>query len=130
MVTNMTKDYLRYMFKIGVAYREDVDEVTEVIKLVNEDLHNDEVYGPLNLEPIEIMGLGRFADSALIIKATTKTKPIKQWKVAREFNRRLKKAFDERNIEMPFPHLTLYAGQDKNGQAAPIHVVTNSTATA
>ncbi|MCP4685445.1 MAG: mechanosensitive ion channel family protein [bacterium] len=55
----------------------------------------------------------------------TKTKPIKQWKVARELNRRLRKAFDERNIEIPFPHLTLYAGQDKNGQAAPIHVVTS-----
>ncbi|MFH1374768.1 MAG: mechanosensitive ion channel family protein [bacterium] len=125
IVTNMTKDYSRYVFEIGVAYREDVDEVAEVIKQVDEELRNDENYGPLILEPIEIMGLDQFADSALIIKARTKTKPIKQWKVAREFNRRLKKAFDERDIEIPFPHLTLYAGQNKKGQAAPIHVVTD-----
>jgi len=130
IVTNMTKDYSRYLFEIGVAYREDVDEVCEVIKLVDEDLRNDPEYAPLILEPIEVFGLDQFADSALIIKARTKTKPIKQWTVAREFNRRLKKAFDERNIEIPFPHLTLYAGQDKNSQAAPVHVVVDSNPTA
>jgi small conductance mechanosensitive channel len=130
IVTNMTKDYSRYLFEIGVAYREDVDEVFEVIKLVDEDLRQDPEYGPMILEPIEIMGLDQFADSALIIKARTKTKPIRQWKVAREFNRRLKKAFDERDIEIPFPHRTLYAGQDKKSQAAPIHVVVDSSPTA
>ena len=57
-----------------------------------------------------------------------KTKPIKQWKVAREFNRRLKKAFDEQNIEIPFPHLTLYAGQDKTGQAPPHHIISHEPA--
>jgi small conductance mechanosensitive channel len=123
IVTNMTKDYSRYIFEIGVAYREDVDEVFEVIKLVDDELREDPEYGPLILEPMEIMGLDQFADSALIIKARTKTQPIKQWKVAREFNRRLKKAFDERDIEIPFPHRTLYAGQDKQNKAAPIRVV-------
>lgn len=126
IVTNMTKDYSRYVFDIGVAYREDVDEVAEVIKQVDEELRNDPVFSAYILEPIEIMGLDQFADSALIIKARTKTRPIKQWKVAREFNKRLKKAFDERDIEIPFPHLTLYAGQDKKGQAPPIHVLTET----
>jgi len=122
IVTNLTKDFSRYVFEIGVAYREDVDEVFEVIKEVDKDLREDPEYGPMILEPIEIMGLDQFADSALVIKARTKTTPIKQWKVAREFNRRLKKAFDARDIEIPFPHVTLYAGQGKQGEAAPIHV--------
>jgi small conductance mechanosensitive channel len=125
IVTNMTKDFSRYVFEIGVAYREDVDEVMNIIREVDEDLRADPVYGPDILEPIDVMGLDQFADSALIIKARTKTKPIKQWRVAREFNRRLKKVFDERGIEIPFPHLTLYAGQDKKGEAAPIHVALN-----
>ncbi|MDZ7261042.1 MAG: mechanosensitive ion channel family protein [candidate division KSB1 bacterium] len=122
VVTNMTKEYSRYVFDIGVAYREDVDEVIEVIKEVDEDLRNDPDFGPDILEPIEILGLDQFADSAIIIKARTMTKPIKQWRVAREFNRRLKKKFDERDIEIPFPHLTLYMGQDKQGQAPPMHL--------
>jgi small conductance mechanosensitive channel len=124
IVTNMTKDYSRYVFEIGVAYREDVDEVFSVIKKVDEDLRADPEFKDLILEPIEIMGLDQFADSALVIKARTKTIPIKQWKVAREFNRRLKKAFDAADIEIPFPHVTLYMGQDKKGQAAPLRVST------
>lgn len=123
VVTNMTKDYSRYVFDIGVAYREDVDEVIEVIKKVDEELRNDPEYKEDILEPIEILGLDQFADSAIVIKARTTTAPIKQWRIGREFNRRLKKKFDERNIEIPFPHVTLYMGQDKKGSAPPLHVV-------
>jgi len=123
VVTNMTKDYSRYVFDIGVAYREDVDEVIRVVRQVDEELRSDPAFGPDILEPIEILGLDQFAESAVIIKARTKTKPIKQWTVAREFNRRLKKRFDEKNIEIPFPHVTLYAGKDKAGQAPPLSVL-------
>jgi small conductance mechanosensitive channel len=122
IVTNMTKEYSRYVFDIGVAYREDVDEVIEVLKQVDEELRSDPTFGPDILEPIEILGLDQFAESAIIIKARTKTRPIKQWGVAREFNRRLKKKFDEKGIEIPFPHVTLYLGQDKTGHAAPLQV--------
>jgi small-conductance mechanosensitive channel len=123
VVTNMTKEYSRYVFDVGVAYRENVDEVIEVIRQVDEGLRNDPAFGPDILEPIEILGLDQFADSAVIVKARTKTRPIKQWGVAREFNRRLKKVFDARGIEIPFPHMTLYMGQDKTGQAPPVNVV-------
>jgi len=128
VVTNMTKEYSMYVFDIGVAYREDVDEVISIIKEIDEDLRNDPKFKDDILAPMEVMGLDQFADSAVIIKARTKTKPIKQWGVAREFNRRLKKTFDEKNIEIPFPHMTLYMGQDKDGQAPPVHVaVTGKT---
>jgi small-conductance mechanosensitive channel len=128
VVTNMTKEYSRYVFDIGVAYREDVDEVIEVVKEVDADLRNDPNFMNDILEPIEILGLDQFADSAVIIKARTKTKPIMQWAVGREFNRRLKKKFDEKSIEIPFPHMTLYMGQDKAGKSPPLHVVTNRSA--
>jgi small conductance mechanosensitive channel len=122
IVTNMTKEYSMYVFDIGVAYREDVDEVINIIKEIDEGLRNDPEFKDDILAPMEVLGLDQFADSAIIIKARTKTKPIKQWRVAREFNRRLKKTFDERDIEIPFPHMTLYMGQDKDGQAPPVHV--------
>jgi small conductance mechanosensitive channel len=123
VVTNMTKEYSRYVFDIGVAYREDVDQVISVVKQVDEELRSDPAFSADILEPIEILGLDQFADSAIIIKARTKTKPIKQWAVGREFNRRLKKKFDEKDIEIPFPHVTLYMGQDKDGTAAPMNVL-------
>ena len=122
IVTNMTKDYSRYVFEIGVAYREDVDEVIKVIKEVDEELRNDPDFKNDILDPIEIFGLDKFGDSAIVIKARTTTKPIKQWRVGREFNRRLKKKFDERDIEIPFPHRTLYMGQGKKGEAASMKI--------
>jgi small-conductance mechanosensitive channel len=123
LVTNMTQKYSYYLFDIGVAYREDYDEVVKVVKEVDETMRNDPAYKDDILEPIEILGLDKFADSAVIIKARVKTRPIKQWGIGREFNRRLKKAFDDRNIEIPFPHVTLYMGQDKDGSAAPMYIV-------
>jgi small conductance mechanosensitive channel len=123
VVTNMTKDFSRYVFDIGVAYRENVDEVIEVIKEVDEELRNDPDYKNDILEPIEIFGLDQFADSAVIVKARTTTVPVKQWRVGREFNRRLKKKFDEKNIEIPFPHVTLYMGRDKEGQSPPLRIL-------
>ena len=123
VVTNMTKEYSRYVFDIGVAYRENVDEVIEVIKIVDEDLRNDPEFKNDIIEPMEILGLDEFADSAVIIKTRTTTKPIKQWRVAREFNRRLKMKFDELDIEIPFPHMTHYIGQDKQNQSPPLNIV-------
>ena len=126
VVTNMTKEYSRYVFDIGVAYREDVDEVIKVIRQVDAELREDPEFKTDILEPIEILGLDQFADSAIIIKARTKTQPIRQWAVAREFNRRLKKKFDELDIEIPFPHVTLYAGQNKDGTSPPLNIVSRN----
>lgn len=125
-VTNMTKEFSCYVFNIGVAYREDVDEVIEVIKRIDEELRNDPVFKDDILKPLEVMGLDEFADSAIIIKARTTTKPIKQWRIGREFNRRMKKKFDELNIEIPFPHVTFYPGREKDGTTPPLHMVSRS----
>ena len=123
MVTNMTKEYSRYVFDIGVAYREDVDEVMRIIKEIDEEMRGDPEFKDDIIEPIEVLGVDQFANSAVIIKARTTTLPIKQWRVAREFNRRIKKRFDELKIEIPFPHVTLYMGEGKDGKAPPLHVV-------
>ncbi len=122
VVTNMTKEYSRYVFEIGVAYREDVDEVMNVIAKLDEELRADPDFADDILAPLEILGVDAFADSAVIIKARTTTKPIQQWRVGREFNRRMKRRFDELGIEIPFPHVTIYAGQEKTGAAPPMHV--------
>jgi small-conductance mechanosensitive channel len=121
-VTNMTKDFSYYVFDIGVAYRENVDQVIEVIKQVDADMRQDPAFSAMIMAPIEVLGLDQFGDSAVIVKARTKTKPIMQWSVGREFNKRLKKAFDERDIEIPFPHITFYAGKDKDGNSPPVNV--------
>jgi small conductance mechanosensitive channel len=102
-VTNLTKDFSMYQIDIGVSYKDDPDKVFEVMRKVDEEMRNDPSYQSLMLAPIEIAGVDRFADSSVIIKARLKTTPINQWTVGREYNRRMKKAFAENNIEIPFP---------------------------
>jgi small-conductance mechanosensitive channel len=122
VVTNMTKEFSRYVFEISVAYREDVDEVIGVIKTIDEELRNDPEFKADIIAPIEIFGLDKFADSAVVIQARTTTLPSKQWRVGREFNRRLKQRFDHLDIEIPFPHVTLYLGKDKQGTSSSTHI--------
>ena len=110
-LSNMTHEYSYYVFDIGVAYKEDVDRVMEILKEIGDEIMQDEYYRSLIIEPLEIWGVDKFADSAVIIKARIKTLPIKQWEVGREINRRIKKRFDEEGIEIPFPHHSLYAGE-------------------
>ena len=121
-VKNMTKDFAFALFDIGVAYREDVDNVIEVVTALSEELRQDADFAWRITAPIEILGLDRFADSAVMIKVRIKTRPIQQWNVMREFNRRMKRRFDELGIEMPFPHQTIYFGVDRAGQAPPAHL--------
>jgi small conductance mechanosensitive channel len=122
VVTNMTKDYSRYVFEVGVAYREDVDEVIKVLLAIDEEMRKDAAFKDDILAPLEVAGLDKFGDSAIIIKARTMTKPIQQWRIGREFNRRIKKKFDELGIEIPFPHQTIYFGKDKKGDSPPLNV--------
>lgn len=122
IVSNLTKEFSYYMMNIGIAYRESPDEAIAVIKKIGAQMQQDDDYKDWILEPIEVLGVDAFADSAVIIKARIKTRPIKQWVVGREFNRRLKYRFDEVGIEIPFPHQTIYFGEDKQGNSPPAHI--------
>jgi len=110
-ISNMSMEWSAITLDVGVAYKEDVDEVMKIMKQVGDDLTNDEKFKDVILEPLEIFGLNEFADSAIVIKARIKTQPLQQWAVGREYRRRLKKAFDENGIEIPFPHSTVYWGE-------------------
>ncbi len=110
-LSNLTKEWSAYVFDIGVAYKEDTDRVVDAMKEVVNGMREDEYFGPLILEDVEIFGVDNYGDSAVVVKGRVKTKPSKQWEVGRQFLRRLKKVFDERNIEIPFPHRSIYFGE-------------------
>ncbi|MBN1570147.1 MAG: mechanosensitive ion channel family protein [Acidobacteria bacterium] len=110
-VSNLTKEFSYSVLSVGVAYKENVDEVMEVLKSIGENLAQDESFGSLVLEPIEILGVDDLGDSQVTIKIRIKTLPLKQWIVGRELRRRIKNTFDKRGIEIPFPHVSVYFGE-------------------
>lgn len=111
-LSNMTKDWSGMVFDVGVAYKEDTDRVVEVMKRVASELREDDAYKENIIDDLEVFGVDSFGDSAVVVKARFKTKPIQQWAVGREYRRRLKKAFDGEGIEIPFPHRTIYWGAE------------------
>ncbi len=121
-IENLTRDFAFALLDIGIAYREDVDAVIEVIKTLGAEIRNDPAYSDKIIEDIQILGLDRFDDSAVIVRARIKTLPLQQWAVKRGFNLMMKRRFDELGIEIPFPHQTIYFGEDKEGNAPPAPV--------
>src|SRR6056297_1614357 len=113
-ISNMTKDWSAMVFDIGVAYKENLDKVMDLMKQVGDQMKADEDFSDRIIEPIEIFGVDEFGDSAITIKARLKTKPIQQWTVGREYRKRLKDTFDKHNIEIPFPHTTVYWCEEIN----------------
>lgn len=117
-VVNFTKGYAHAVLSIGVAYKENVDEVMAVIKELGKELRKDPYFGKLTLADLEMLGVDDFGDSKVILKCRVKTMPIKQWEVARELRRRIKNRFDELGIEIPFPHRMVYWGTGKEERQA------------
>jgi len=121
-VTNMSRGFAQSVVDVGVAYRENTDEAIGVMSEVGAGMRADPVFGAKILDDLEIAGVDKWADSAVILRCRFKVRPLEQWNVRREFLRRLKMAFDARGIEIPFPHLTIYSGAAKDGTAPPFRV--------
>ncbi|MFC1651803.1 mechanosensitive ion channel family protein [Patescibacteria group bacterium] len=104
MVSNRTKHWSKAMLDVPVDYDSDVDKVMKIIDQVGEELAKDKDYKDSIINPLHVLGLDDFSESGLIFKVLGKTKAQKQWRVKREFRRRLKKEFDKEGIEIPYPH--------------------------
>ena len=112
LVSNMTKDWSRYVIDLGVAYKEDVDYVMEALKKIGAELAAEPEFSQYILEPLEVLGVDNFGSSGVVIKIMITTLPLKQWDVGRELRRRIKNRFDELGIEIPFPHTKVYWGDE------------------
>ncbi len=108
--TNYTKDMSRVNMNIGVAYKTDLEHAMQVLNRVGQELADEEEWGPIILDPIKALRVDSFGDSAIEIKVLGEVLPIRQWDVSGEYRLRVKKAFDDEGIEIPFPHRTLYMG--------------------
>ncbi|AWJ88344.1 mechanosensitive ion channel protein [Azospirillum baldaniorum] len=110
-VKNMSKDFSYALFEVRVAYREDPDRVIELLKEIGTGLQSDALFAPDIMAPLEVMGLDKFQpDSTQLITARFKTRPTRQWGVSREFNRRMRKRFEELGVEVPTGSMQLIVG--------------------
>lgn len=125
-VTNKSRGFAYAVIDVGISYRENIEEVFGIMREVGAQMRASEAFATRIIEDIDIAGVQDWADSAVVLRCRFKVIPLEQWDVRREFLRRLKQAFDAHDIEIPYPHLTIYAGQDKYGSAPAFRVINKS----
>lgn len=110
VVTNRSMEFSYAVVDLGIAYRENIDEVFEVLREVARELRADTAFAARILDDLDIAGVEQLADTSVMLRCRMKCVPLEQWNIRREYLRRIKAAFDARGIEIPFPQFTLHAG--------------------
>ncbi len=114
-VVNMSRGHAQAVVDVGVGYGEDLDRVMDVMREVGAEMRADVQHRDRIIGDLDVAGVERWADSAVIIRARFRVAPLEQWTVRRDYLRRLKRAFDLRGIEIPFPQLTIHAKRGQPG---------------
>jgi small conductance mechanosensitive channel len=122
MVSNYMRDYGYFVCDMGVAYRESVTEVKAAMFAAFEELVSNDENRAKIIGDMEWFGLNAFGDSAIVLRSRIKTKPGDQWGIGRAYNEIVKRIFDERGIEIPYPYQTLTFAESKDGEIQPMRV--------
>jgi len=113
VASNFTRHFARVNLNISVSYGTDLDHAISVINRVGEELAADENWSKLIMSAPQVLRVQKLGDSGIELKIVGDVKPLQHWAVMGELRLRLKKAFDEEGIEIPWPHIKLYFGQSK-----------------
>jgi len=111
VASNYTRRFSRVNLDVSVAYSTDLDHAISVINRVGQELAEDEQWKERIIKPPQVLRVNKFGDSGIDIKILGDVQPIEQWAVMGELRLRLKKAFDEAEIEIPWPHVKLFFGE-------------------
>lgn len=122
VVTNHMRDFSYHLGEYTIAHRESVDDAIEHLRAAFAELMTDSVLAPEVLEEMTVAGVTAVNEKGVTVRVLIKTAPGMQWAVQRGYNRLVKKHFDAAGIELPYPHMVLYFGQDKEGYAPPANV--------
>jgi small conductance mechanosensitive channel len=105
-ITNMSKGFAYALVDIGVAYDSDLEKTMDILRDIGAQIQADPVFKRVILEPIEVLGVEKFGDSAITLRARMRTRPGKQWDVKRLLLLRIQQRFLQERIDLPFPTVT------------------------
>jgi small conductance mechanosensitive channel len=115
VLTNRTRSFARAVVDVGVGYGVDIDQALAVMREVGRAMRADANWKGRVADEIEVLGVEKLDNSAVVLRVQLKVVPaIEQQNVKREYLKRIKQAFDERGIEIPFPQFTIHSAQPKS----------------
>jgi moderate conductance mechanosensitive channel len=113
IVSNMTKQFANYVLDLRIPYGHDPEQVTEILRAVDDEMRKDPKFGPDILKPIDLYGVEQYAESWMLVRGRTTTKPLRQWDVGREFMRRIKLRLDAAGIPLAGQRVQIVTDQKK-----------------
>jgi len=105
--SNHTKLWSRAHMNIGISYDSNLEKAIEILNRIGKEMAEEEPWRAHIVKPIQSLGVDNFSDSSVDIKVIGETAPASQWDVLREYRKRVKLAFDQDGIEIPYPHRTI-----------------------
>jgi small-conductance mechanosensitive channel len=117
-VSNMTHGWSRAVFDIGISHKEDPDQVMNTLLQLAAELRREATFARLIIDDAEMLGVDKLDSNGLTIKFVIKTRPLKQWAVKRELQRRIKRRFNELGIDLAMPQQFIL--RDHNSPAEPL----------
>ncbi|WP_245580000.1 mechanosensitive ion channel domain-containing protein [Niveispirillum irakense] len=118
--TNLTKDFSFYVFNVNIDFKEDTDRVVAILREICTEMMSEPNFAAVILDPIDIAGVDAIRENAVTIRARIKTRPIQQWGVGREFNRRMRRRFEQEGISIPYPQRTLHMASGTTVPPVPL----------
>jgi moderate conductance mechanosensitive channel len=102
-VTNTNRGIGNASISVNVAYKEDTDRVGEVLKGIAAEMREDPNFKFLIRGDLALWGVDKIDAGVVTILGQIECTDAGRWSVQREFNRRMKKRFQELGIEIAVP---------------------------
>lgn len=107
VVTNRSRNFLYAVMDVCVAYKTDLTHLNQTLIKVAKEMRDDPRFTSLILDDLEIAGLDNFGESSIVVRCRIKVDTSSQMLIKREFQGRLKLAFEQEEIEIPYRHLVI-----------------------
>lgn len=108
VVHNLSKEWSRIDFRIWISHDADALEAIQVMRQTMEEMQADPDWTESIIEPTMLAGVENLDERGTQLLMWTKTKPLQQWNVEREYRRRLKLAFEAAGISIAIPKQMLW----------------------
>ena len=100
-IKNLSREFAYHVIDLVLPFTADPEVIAKILTGIGEEMSADAEIGPLMAAKLEIIGLVGMGLDGMKLEARIKTRPLKQWAVQRDFNKRLKRAFDAAGITPP-----------------------------
>lgn len=110
IASNLTKEFSRVNMNISVGYGENLDRVIKVINSVCSEMSKEKKWAGKIIKIPQVLRVDALGESGVEIKIVGDTQPIAQWDVMGELRKRIKDEFDKQSIEIPWPHMKVFFG--------------------